>query len=264
MMLEWFDKHLAGQPITNITREVAIELRDLRATEQSKSTANRYMALLRAMLNQAAGDWQMLDAAPKVKMFSLDKAEPRWITKEQLAKLAQELPPHQRAMAEFGVNTGLRQSNVKGLTWDRVDMKRAHVWIPAKGAKANKPITVPLNKKAVQVLTAQQGNHETFVFAFEGNPITQVNTKAWRNAVKRAGLQPFRWHDLRHTWASWHVQGGTPLHILKELGAWASLDMVQVYAHLATEHLADYVGFDGGRKPAHQKSRKSAKSRKAK
>jgi integrase len=47
--------------------------------------------------------------------------------------------------------------------------------------------------------------------------VWQVNTKSWRKAVK-AGLRDFRWHDLRHTWASWHVQAGTPLNVLQEMG----------------------------------------------
>ncbi len=51
----------------------------------------------------------------------------------------------------------------------------------------------------------------------------------------------FRWHDLRHTWASWHVQNGTPLHALQELGGWETADMVRRYAHLAAEHLAPYA-----------------------
>ncbi len=61
---------------------------------------------------------------------------------------------------------------------------------------------------------------------------------AWYKAMKRAGIENFRWHDLRHTWASWHVQSGTPLHVLQELGGWASYAMVQRYAHLAADHLA--------------------------
>ena len=69
----------------------------------------------------------------------------------------------------------------------------------------------------------------------------QVNTKAWRQALKRVGIEDFRWHDLRHTWASWHVQAGTPLHVLQELGGWESVEMVRRYAHLSTDHLAEYV-----------------------
>ena len=54
-------------------------------------------------------------------------------------------------------------------------------------------------------------------------------------------IENFRWHDLRHTWASWHVQAGTPLHVLQELGGWESVEMVRRYAHLSTDHLAEYV-----------------------
>jgi hypothetical protein len=60
-------------------------------------------------------------------------------------------------------------------------------------------------------------------------------------ALKRTGIENFRWHDLRHTWASWHVQGGTPLFELQELAGWETEKMVRRYAHLAAEHLAIYA-----------------------
>jgi integrase len=59
--------------------------------------------------------------------------------------------------------------------------------------------------------------------------------------LKRTGIENFRWHDLRHTWASWHVQQGTPLHVLQELGGWSGQEMVQRYAHLSAQHLAGYA-----------------------
>jgi len=71
--------------------------------------------------------------------------------------------------------------------------------------------------------------------------VHQVNTKAWHNALKRVGIENFRWHDLRHTWVSWHIQEGTPLHVLLELGGRSSPEMVQKYAHLSNEHLAQWV-----------------------
>jgi integrase len=67
----------------------------------------------------------------------------------------------------------------------------------------------------------------------------------WRQAVERAGIDDFHWHDLcnlRHTWATWHVQSGTPLPVLQKLGGWASIDMVLRYAHFTDEHLAGYAG----------------------
>jgi integrase len=100
---------------------------------------------------------------------------------------------------------------------------------------------VPLSKKAVVIIREQLGKHDSHVFTYQGNPVIQVNTKAWRQALQRAGIKDFRWHDLRHTWASWHVQAGTPLHVLQELGGWESVEMVRRYAHLSSEHLAGYV-----------------------
>jgi integrase len=71
--------------------------------------------------------------------------------------------------------------------------------------------------------------------------VHQVSTKAWYQALERVGIKSFRWHDLRHTWASWHVQNGTPLFALQELGGWESPEMVRRYAHLSVEHLALYA-----------------------
>ena len=71
----------------------------------------------------------------------------------------------------------------------------------------------------------------------KGRPLGQVNTRSWRNALQRAGIKNFRWHDLRHVWATWHVMAGTTIAELQELGAWKSELMVKRYAHFAPEQL---------------------------
>jgi integrase len=91
------------------------------------------------------------------------------------------------------------------------------------------------------MLTKQIGKHETRVFTYKGKPVTQVNTKAWHKALKRASIENFRWHDLRHTWASWLTQQGVPLNVIQEMGAWESPEMVQRYAHLAPEQFAQHA-----------------------
>ena len=72
--------------------------------------------------------------------------------------------------------------------------------------------------------------------------VGRTTTKAWKAACQSAGIRDFRWHDLRHTWASWHVQAGTSLQQLMELGGWSSFEMVLRYAHLAGEHLKGAAG----------------------
>lgn len=136
---------------------------------------------------------------------------------------------------------GLRQRDACLMEWSQVDMGRKTAWVHADQAKARKPIAVPLNAEAMAVLQRQLGQNPTYVFTYQGKPVWQVNTKSWRGAVRRTGLEDFRWHDLRHTWASWHVQAGTPTYVLQEMGAWSTPDMVRRYAHLSAEHLAHHA-----------------------
>lgn len=108
-----------------------------------------------------------------------------------------------------------------------MDLTRRMAWIHPDQAIAKKPIAVPLNNEAVLGLRREVGKHATSVFTWQGRPIDTANTRAWRRALKQVGIESFRWHDLRHTWASWHVQNGTQLDVLQELGGWACFAIVQ-------------------------------------
>lgn len=119
----------------------------------------------------------------------------------------------------------------------RLRAKRSIEWTTS----VSPSIAVPLNADGVALIRKQLGKHQTYVFTFQGKPRRKVNTKSWYAALRRAGIENFRWHDLRHTWASWHVQQGTPLHALQEMGAWESAEMVRRYAHLSAEHLTPYA-----------------------
>lgn len=126
-----------------------------------------------------------------------------------------------------------------GTTTRKPDTRRS----PAGGdqTKGGRDIHVSLNATAIEVLTKQIGKHRERVFSFRGRPINQVNTKAWEQALKRAGIAKFRWHDLRHTWAGWLTQNGVPLNVIQEMGAWQSVEMVRRYAHLAPEQFGQHA-----------------------
>jgi len=136
---------------------------------------------------------------------------------------------------------GLRKRNVTDLEWSQVDLQRNVAWIHADQAKGGKSIHVLLNATAMDILRKQIGKHPIRVFTYRGKPINQVNTKAWRRALERAGIDDFRWHDLRHTWASWLTQKGVPLNVIQEMGAWESTEMVKRYAHLAPEQFRKHA-----------------------
>ena len=92
------------------------------------------------------------------------------------------------------------------------------------------------------MLRQKQGDLLSHVFTYEGNPIVQFNTKAWRNALLRAEIHDFRWHDLRHTFATWHREAGTPTHELQRLGGWKTQSMVERCARVVPEGLQVAAG----------------------
>ncbi len=240
--LRWLNPFLGGKFLHEISRDEIDFITEKRLEgEVSNSTVNRTLEVLRAMLNMAKDEWGWIDNVPKVRMLPKVEGRVRWLTHGEVVKLINELPAHLVPMVKFSLASGLRQANVKGLKWSQVDIENKRAWIHASESKTKKPIGVPLDSEALEVLQNEYGKHPEYVFTYKGNSIEQVNTKAWRAALKRAGITDFRWHDLRHTWASHHVQAGTPLQVLKELGGWSSIEMVMRYAHLCPDQLADYA-----------------------
>lgn len=234
--------HLYGRYLDEIDRDVLDELTNSRRSDGvSNTTVNRMLEVVRAILRRAEREWGWLERAPHVRMLTQPKRRVRWLTREEASRLLAELPDHLEAMARFTLATGLREANVVGLEWSQVDLDSRSAWIHADQAKTRKAIAVPLNGDAMLVLEQQVGKHSSRVFTYKGQPVTKANNHGWKNALVRAGIDDFRWHDLRHTWASWHVQQGTPLHVLQELGGWSNYAMVRRYAHLSVRHLAEYA-----------------------
>lgn len=223
-----------------VDRDLIDMIIDVKRREKvAPATVNRYLALIRAVLRSAKLEWDWIDKVPRIRLLKEPTGRVRWITPEEAQRLLKELPTHLAAMARFSFSTGLRQGNVKRLRWSQVDMKGAKAWIDASQSKTGVAIPIPLNSDALAVLSAQIGKHKEFVFVYKGKPQNHIGTKAWYAAKERAGLSDFRWHDIRHTWASWHVQNGTPLHELMVLGGWRVYKTVLRYAHLSTNQLSD-------------------------
>lgn len=200
-------------------------------------TRNRTISIVNAALAMARK--RGVVCPPNIPKLKVTATKLRFLTKEEWTRLDAELSGHVKHIVRFALYTGLRASNVFNLKWSEVNLETKTVWVDASEAKGKKSISIPLSADAYSVL-AEMENREAYVFTFNGKPVKSVKT-AFGKALKRAGIEDFRFHDLRHTWASWHVQKGTPLMVLKELGGWADISMVQRYAHLSPEHLRQWV-----------------------
>ena len=246
----YFGQHFADCRLSDITPELVDKA--LRKFCKTPANYTRHRARVSAIL-------KLSDVNIRLESRKAGKTKERdWLTHEQWDALRAELPDHLLPMATFAINTGLRQANVLGLTWAKVDLKRKLVWIDAIEAKGGKAIAVPLSDGAINALIYVQGAHPEFCFTYKGAPITEIN-RAWKKANHRAGTgvlvetldrhtkkltskyTGFTWHGLRHSWATWHVQNGTPLDVLQKLGGWASYSMVLRYAHHAPGYLIGFV-----------------------
>lgn len=213
------------------------------------ATVNRYLALIRCLLRMARDEWQWIVSVPKIRLLPGEVERDRWLTREEADRLIAASPPHLAALIRFALSTGCRAREITGLEWARVDLQRRTAWLDQ--TKNGTPRGVPLNADAVAVLEAERGNHPQYCFTFRGQPIRwQLSNSGWVTALQKAGLRDLRFHDLRHTWASWHRQAGTSTDELKDLGGWKSREMVDRYAKFATENLASAAARIEGFRPA--------------
>ncbi|MDE2221045.1 MAG: site-specific integrase, partial [Gammaproteobacteria bacterium] len=116
------------------------------------------------------------------------------------------------------------------------DLERGVAWLDHGTTKNGEGRGMPLNADARAALEACLGQYERWVFTYAKRRIFK-SSSARDTAKRKAGIRDFRFHDLRHTWASWHRQNGTSLQKLMELGGWKTFEMVLRYAHLAPEKL---------------------------
>lgn len=210
----------------------AADIEDHLPQDVSPSTRNRYRALVRAVLRRAWRKWEWLDGVPTIEEEDEPEGYTEHLTREQAEALIAELPERYRKPVRFALLTGLRRANVFGLTWDKVDLAAGTVIVEAATAKGKRRFVVPLNASAKALLESVEGR-EGRVWG----DVTQIWHNVWEDACKRAGVK-IKFHGLRHTWATWHAQAGTPLDVLQKLGAWATHSMVLRYAHRPADYLA--------------------------
>jgi integrase len=240
--IRWFTKHLRGRTLDQVSRALIDRLISRQLAKRSDRTKDLYVALIRAIFRKAMREWEWIETMPAFRTYAKGgKVRVRYLTHGQAEAVLSHLPDHQREVVLFALATGLRQRNILDLTWDRVDEARKMVTIEGHDTKNGEALGVPLNEVALGVLDRQQGRHRTHVFTYRGKPLRTANTRAWRAALKACGIRDFRWHDLRHTWATWLRQNDVPTWVLQELGGWKSSEMVRRYAHMSVKHLQPYA-----------------------
>lgn len=238
--LRKLDPYLAGKRLRDIHMDTLWPfIHDRRDRDRvANATINRALEVVRRILHLARDEWHWLERFPRLRTLKEPKRRIRFLTHEEADRSLAALPDHLQPVVRFALATGCRMGEILALTWSRVDLERRVAWLDPGTTKNGEGRGIPLNREAVLALRTVRGTHPRRCFTYEGRPMDRVGS-AWKRALARAEITDFRFHDLRHTWASWHVMHGTSLQELMELGGWKSYEMVLRYAHLAPEHLAD-------------------------
>lgn len=245
--LEWWLEQLEGVTLQQVSEAKIVsailkmqETVTHLGTPPTNATLNRYLAALRACLNVALAHKQIL-AVPRFVRYKEPKERVRWLSTEERLLLLDACPDHWRGMVRLSLATGLRQSNVRELRWEWVDLESKVLTIPGEEFKNGDEFCIPLNEEAMSAIVAEAGKHEEFVFTYQGRPMSQISHTAWKTVLEKAGIEDFRWHDLRHTWATDKARDGVPTQALQKLGGWKTLAMVNKYAHHDVESLRQWV-----------------------
>lgn len=241
----YFLHFFSGRVITAISGEEILNALPTHSSKNKKpmanATKNRYRSfIMRAFSMAFKSGW--IAKLPHVPSLREPKVRVRWIEKHQARILIDNLSSEwMRSVCSFALLTGARKGEILSLRWPNVDLRRKVVVIASEDSKSGRARPLPLNDEAVSILRNLPRESE-YAFSRGGKKAEEIKRDEFCKALAASGISDFRFHDFRHTWASWHVQNGTPLMMLKELGGWEKLEMVNKYAHLSDEHLRKFSG----------------------
>lgn len=245
----------------------------------AKSTINRNVMTLKAVLNKAV-EWEVISGNPlnKIKPLKVDKkSRVRFLSiKEEsslrvalddreadirsgrlsgntwrevrgyktLPELDATFADYLKPMVLLVLNTGLRRGEAFNLRWNDVDLKKKQIVVEGLTSKSGQSRYLPLNSEALAVLSDWRAQAQSSTVVFP-SPITNQKfdniKRSWGSLRNRAGIPDFCFHDLRHTFASKLVMAGEDLYTVKELLGHSTIQMTEIYAHLAPEHKVSAV-----------------------
>lgn len=247
---------LVNEPYTTTRR---VEGRVV-VTERMRTggTVNRYLATLGKCLSVAVKEWRWMDSNPMrhICMQDESKGRVRYLSDDERDRLLdacqKSTNPYLFTVVILALSTGMRQGEIMKLTWDDVDLANQRIII--QDSKNNERRAAHLANKALELLTELRQQKvrridSNLLFpgiqAFNKGPAS-LRT-AWLFALKKADIKDFRFHDLRHSAASYLAMGGAPLLDIAAVLGHKTLSMVKRYSHLSDNHIKGVVAAMNGR-----------------
>lgn len=231
------ESHLKG-PMDNIKAHRVQSILNQMMPHYQPATTKQVLVLIRRVFNWS--NEQSLYEGPnpcdRIKIPKFDNRVTNPLSRDNIESLMKTLEtwPNPRAVLiiKFALYSGKRRGEILNMKWADVDLENRRIGLPL--TKANKKQTIPVNKRCMDILKeAEKIRISDYVFSTRTGLFYNGFSNVWKNVRRRAGLEGFRFHDLRHTFASYLASSGkVDIYTLKELLGHSTIEMTQRYAHL--------------------------------
>ena len=239
--LVWWRQKIGALSLANLSAAAISDARRELLKSLSGPTSNRYLAALSAVLRLASQEWLWVATNPvsSVRRKREHRGRVRFLSEEERDRLlaACEASYNRRLfpLTLFAITTGARKSELLGLRWRDVDLPNRRAVLEKTKNRDRRMLSFPGRAGEILVEMAKVPNISGYLFAGErGRP--SFPRKAWEAAVREAELEDFRWHDLRHTAASYLAMSGATLAEIAAFLGHRTFDMVRRYSHLSEQH----------------------------
>jgi integrase len=246
VIVKILNNYLKNKLIQDISiEELEIIQSDYIKTKHSINYVNNIIKILKAMFTKAY-DWELIDEdvlkrVRKVKQLKGENKRLRYLSEEEAERLISHCEPYLKPVVITALNTGMRKSEILHLTWDRVDLKNRLILLDK--TKNGERREVPINNTLFQTLSGLTRHLKCGYIFYNPDTLKPYYDlkKSFGKALKKAHILDFRFHDLRHTFASRLVMKGVDLTTVKELLGHKSITMTLRYSHLASAHIQNAV-----------------------
>ena len=237
---------MAGDiPLPSLTMQHLDNFKIKRLIEVSAVTVNRELQALRASMNTAVS-WKFIEINPfsKMKQLNIPEQQPKYFSKIDFQKLIFMINENWlKEIIVFAVLTGMRRGEILNLRWQDIDLQQKTIHIqsnPTFRTKQGKHRVIPMNEIVFNLLTGRKVNSSCeYTFHLDGRKINDdYVTKKLKRYIRDSHLDGrLHFHSLRHTFATWLVQGGVNIYEVQKLLGHSSVKVTEVYSHLAASEL---------------------------
>ena len=254
--LKWWQEQIGNVRLSDLSAALISEKRDLlsrtitnRNKQMSPARVNRYMAALSTALNTSVREWEWMEDNPirKISKLKEPRGRVRYLTEEEIERLFaacnDSVNPHLYLAVVLALSTGARQQEIWGLRWSEVNLEIGLIIFSE--TKNNEFRSVPLDEDTREMLSEHykiRRKDTDLVFPSKKNPAVRLDFRnPWKKVLKAAEIEDFKWHDLRHSCASYLAMNGASMRTIAEVLGHKTLSMVHRYTHLSAEHLREVM-----------------------